>query len=152
GACERNRRDTCSRPGRSACRAERCRGCSSLDGDVNGDDAAAQVVILNLLETDLMQQARKSVLIGKGTNRGWQRLIDAGGVAGDFGPDPRQQGERIPVVQPAEPAYHGARELQADEPSAWFEHTQNFPERLRQVPDIPQAKAGRHCIKSVVGY
>src|SRR5207244_13415481 len=105
---------TCSRPGRSAWRAERCRGCSSLDGDVNGDDAAAQVVILNLLETDLMQQARKSVLIGKGTNRGRQILIDAGSVAGDFGPDPRQQGERIPVVEAAQPACHGPREQERD--------------------------------------
>src|SRR6266581_7526198 len=150
GACEYGRRYTCNRPDRSACRAERCRGCSSLDGDVDGDDAAAQVVVFDLLEADLAQQARQPVLIWKGANRGRQILIDAGGVPGDPGPDPWQQGERIPVVQPAQPACYGARELEADEPPARLQHASDFLESSRQIAHIAEAEAGRDRIEGRV--
>src|SRR5207245_4940018 len=112
---------------------------SSHESKVDGHYAPAHVVVFDLLEADFTQQARQPVLIWKGADRRRQILIDAGRVPGEPGPDPWQQGERIPVVQPAQPACQGGRELEADEPLAGLQHASDRLKSLRQAGDVPSA-------------
>lgn len=117
---------------------------------MNGDDTATEVLVRHLTKSCIAEDLAQPFLIRKRPDRCRKVFVDAGTVAGDDRADERQELERIPIVQGSQPAEDRAGEFQAYKTAAGLHHPANFPNGLRQIPDVSHAEPRGDRIEDIV--
>mgnify|MGYP006955964270 CR=1 FL=1 len=111
---------------------------------MNRHDPAAQVAIRDLPIAYIEEHLLQPFLVREVPNGGREIFIDAGRVMRHLRADPRQQPERIPIVQGPKPTEDWPGKLQAHKPTAWLQNSVNVRECLPKIADVSHAKPCGH--------
>ncbi len=114
---------------------------------MQGNNAATEIFVVHRFESDLFQGRGKGLLVWEFPNRIGEILINAGLIPGHPGPDLRQEGKGIKVVEPAPYRGFWSGKFKQGDPPTRFEDAPHFLQGLRKVDDVSDAKAAHDGIK-----